>query len=242
MILEITIALLLGVISGTLTGLAPGIHINLVSAIMLSFLATLLLHFPPIILVVFLVSMAITHTFLDFIPSIFLGAPDEDENALSILPGHEMLINGKAYEAVILTLYGSITALILILIFSPLFYFFLPIVYPYAHKIMPIILIISVCFLIYFEKYSRSWALIIFILSGFLGLATLNLPIKESLLPLFTGLFGVSSLITSISKKQKVPEQKIEKLRYIKMTKKSFFKTNLASIIASPLCSFLPGI
>jgi putative membrane protein len=242
MLFEILLALLIGIIVGTFTGITPGIHINLVSAILLSFSASLLLQVPPLALVVFLVSIAITHTFVDFIPSIFLGAPSEDDNALSILPGHEMLIKGKAYEAVVYTLYGSATALFIILIFSPLFYFFLPAVYQHAEKIMPLILVLTSGFLIYFEKTSRPWAILIFSLSGLLGLATLTLPAKEPLLPLFTGLFGISSLITSISVKQKLPPQKISKLSSIKVSQESYFKSLIASVIASPLCSFLPGM
>ena len=57
MILEITIALLLGVISGTLTGITPGVHINLVSAGVLALSsAAFISKFPPITLVVFLVA------------------------------------------------------------------------------------------------------------------------------------------------------------------------------------------
>ena len=113
------IALILGIIAGVITGIFPGIHINLIAAMLLaiagfSFLAGL----EPIILVTFLVAMAITHTFVDYIPSVFLGAPDED-NFLSILPGHQMLIKGEAYSAIIYTLYGSAIALGLILIISP---------------------------------------------------------------------------------------------------------------------------
>jgi putative membrane protein len=243
MLLELLLALALGIICGSITGLAPGIHINLVSAGVLALSSFLLIHsITPIAIVVFLVAMAITHTFVDFIPSIFLGAPDEDDTALSILPGHEMLTQGKAYEAVIYTLYGSITALLIILFFSPIFYFYLPQIYPYAQRIMPFILIVASIFLIYFEKSSRFWAFIIFSLAGILGLATLTLPLKESLLPLFTGLFGISSLITSISKKQKLPKQEIPKLKKIKIEKSSFFKSIFASVIASPLCSFLPGM
>ena len=241
MILEIIIGLLVGIFAGTFTGLTPGIHINLFSAVMLSFSGFLLLHFPPIALVVFLVSLSITHTFIDYIPSVFLGAPDED-NFLSVLPGHEMLNQGKAYDAIVYTLYGSASALVIILFFSPLFFFFLPIIYPYAEKIMPLILIVASFFLIYFEKTSKLWAIIIFSLSGILGLATLTLPVKESLLPLFTGLFGVSSLITSMIKKQEIPKQKITKLKNIKIKYKSLLKSISASIIASPLCSFLPGL
>jgi len=241
LVLSLTLALLAGVLAGTISGIAPGIHINLVSALLVSFSATLLLHIPAIALVVFLVSMAITHTFVDYIPSIFLGAPDED-NVLSILPGHEMLNQGKAYDAVVYTLYGSITALPIILLFSPIFFYFLPIIYPYAERIMPFILLTASGFLLYFEKNNRVWAMLIFLLSGILGLATFNLPIKESLLPLFTGLFGISSLITSVTKKQKIPAQKISKLKNIKIKLKSFFKSIAAAFLASPLCSFLPGM
>jgi putative membrane protein len=242
MLIEMLLALLLGLVAGTLTGLAPGIHINLVSALLLSASATLLLIFPPITLVIFLVSMATTHTFIDFIPSIFLGAPDEADTALSILPGHEMLIKGEAFSAIIYTLYGCLAGLILILFFSPIFYYFLPIIYPHAQTIMPLILILTSIILIYFEKTSKFGAIIIFTLSGFLGLATLNLPLKEALLPLFTGLFGISSLITSLTKKQTIPLQKIEKLKNIKLKKESIRKSILASILSSPLCSFLPGM
>jgi len=242
-ILWIVLALFIGIICGTLSGITPGIHINLISAILLSLSALLMADYSisPLAFIVFLVAMAMTHTFVDYIPSVFLGAPDED-NFLSILPGHEMLIKGQAHDAVVYTLYGSISALVIILIFTPLFIFFLPLAYPYAERIMPFILILASIFLIYFEKTSKIWAIIIFLLSGFLGLATFNLPLKESLLPLFTGLFGISSLITSINKKQKVPKQTIKKLKSIKISKESYFKSMFASILASPLCSFLPGM
>lgn len=78
MILELIIALFLGIFIGSLTGIAPGIHINLVSAMVVAFSGFLLEFFPPVALVVFLVSLAMTHTFIDYIPSIFLGAPDEN--------------------------------------------------------------------------------------------------------------------------------------------------------------------
>ncbi|MDD5192225.1 MAG: tripartite tricarboxylate transporter permease [Candidatus Nanoarchaeia archaeon] len=242
MIIEIILALIIGVIIGSITGLIPGIHINLVAFFLLSLVtAGYFAGFSPIILVVFIVSLSITHTFVDFVPSIFLGAPDED-SVLSVLPGHEMLIKGEGYGAVILTLFGSIIGIILILLFSPLFIFFLPTIYDYALKIMPLILILASCFLFYFEKNNRLWAIIIFFLAGFLGIASLNLNLKEPLLPLLTGLFGASSLITSISKKQKLPNQRIIKLRKLKIKKKSIAKSILASLIASPLCSFLPGL
>jgi len=241
MILALLAALLLGVASGTLTGIIPGIHINLVAIILLGFSAFLLNIFSPLILIIFITAMAITHTFVDFIPSIFLGAPDED-SVLSILPGHNLLLKGHAYVGVILTLYGSATALLIILIFTPVFIYLLPIIYPYILRIMPIILILVSAHLIFLEKNKKLWALIIFILAGLLGITTLNLPIKEPLLPLLTGLFGASNLIISIKHKTKIPEQKIFKIKTIRLNKKSFAKSTLASIIAAPFTAFLPGL
>lgn len=241
MLLALLAALLLGVASGTLTGLIPGIHINLVTVLLLSFSAFFLSYFSPLVLVIFIASMAICHTFIDYLPSIFLGAPDED-TVLSILPGHEMLTKGRAYEAIILTLYGSLAAIFLTLLLAPIFIFLLPNIYEHITNIMPFILIIASCFLFYFEKKSKLWAILIFILAGFLGIASLNLNIKEPLLPMLTGLFGASSLMTSIIKKQKIPKQKIFKLKEIKIKKKSLARSLFASLIASPLVSFLPGL
>ena len=106
MILEILIALILGIMIGTITGLIPGIHINLVAVFLLAISTSLLLFFPPIALVIFIIALSIAHIFIDFIPTIFLGAPDED-TALSILPGHELLLQGSGYEAVILSVLGA---------------------------------------------------------------------------------------------------------------------------------------
>ncbi len=242
MIFYIILAFLLGILAGTFTGLTPGVHINLVSVLLLSFSA-LISNFSPLVIVVFIVSMSITHTFLDFIPSIFLGAPDED-TVLSILPGHEYLLQGKAYEAVILTLFGSFAAIFFVLAITLPTILFLGDIYPYIQNIMPFILLIASGFLIYFEKTSKLWAIIIFLLAGFLGISAFNLPLKEPFLPLLTGLFGASSLTTSIMKKQKIPKQQIIKMREIKkqLKNKSLARALFASFVASPLCCFLPGL
>lgn len=237
--LYLILALIIGILCGVFTGLFPGIHINLIAVILvsLSFFAGV----EPLVLVIFLVAMAITHTFVDYIPSVFLGAPDED-NFLSILPGHQLLMKGRAYQAVIYTLYGSMAAIGIIIIFAPLFIFFLYLIYPYVQRIIPYILIIASVFLVWSEKQSKIWATIIFLLAGLLGVATLNLPTKQPLLPLFTGLFGVSSLLTAIIRKQKIPKQIVSKIKNIKIKIKSFSKSIFAALLASPLVAFLPGL
>jgi putative membrane protein len=80
MLIEVLAALILGIFAGTITGLIPGIHINLVGAIILSYATSILFPINPLYLIVFVASMAITHTFMDFIPSVFLGCPTQTQN------------------------------------------------------------------------------------------------------------------------------------------------------------------
>jgi len=241
MLPQLLLAIILGLTAGTITGIIPGIHINLIAILLLSISATLLNLTTPLTLVIFITAMAITHTFVDYIPSIFLGAPDED-SILSVLPGHKLLLKGHGYAGIIFTLYGSLSALLIILILTPIFTYLLPPIYPYIQKIMPFLLILISAYLITSEKNKKLWALVIFLLAGFLGIASLNLNIKEPLLPLLTGLFGASNLIISIKQKTKIPEQKIIPLRKIRLRKKSILKTSIASIIAAPFTAFLPGL
>lgn len=239
MLLEIFLAFLLGILAGTFTGLSPGIHINLIASILLASLSSLT-SIPVIALVVFIVAMSITHSFIDFIPSIFLGAPEED-TFLSILPGHEMLKQGLGFQAVILTLKGSLFSIIPIIIFTPIFIFFLPSLYSTLKIFIPFLLIfISLYSIFREEKIFLSF--LVFILSGFLGFVSFNLPIEEPLLPLLTGFFGLSSLFMSLKDKTSIKKQEISSISEIKLEKSELKKTILSSFISAPLCSFLPGI
>ena len=237
MLLELILAIALGIFAGTITGLIPGIHINLIGAILVSIPLVFLQYTSPIILVIFIVAMALTHSFIDFIPSIFLGAPDED-TVLSILPGHELLKKGRGYEAIVLTAYGSIAAIFIILAISPIFIFILPKFEPILKIIIPYLLIASSIFLISKEK-EKIPAIIVFLLSGFLGLATLNSGVNQPFLPMLSGLFGASSLIISIKTKVKIEKQIIKKP---KINFKELIPPLIASTITAPITSFLPGL
>lgn len=239
MIFEILLALLAGILAGTFTGLSPGIHINLIASILVASIGSFS-GIPIIALVVFIVAMSITHTFLDFIPSIFLGAPEED-SFLSVLPGHRLLIEGRGYEAFVITIYGSLTALIIILIFTPLYLLFLPALFNLAKSAMPFILIFISLYIIFREK-DFAQSIIVFVLAGFLGFLSFNLPVQQPLMPLLSGLFGLSALLISLKTKSKIPKQTIQPLKKIKMSRKEFFKSLGAVLISSPLCAFLPGI
>ena len=234
MLIEIILFLLIGTVFGTFTGLIPGIHINLIGVILVSLSISLFSSINPIYLVTFITSIAITHTFIDFIPSIFLGCPDTDTE-LSILPGHELLKQGKGYEAILLTAYGSLAAVFILILISLPSILIISKTYSVIEFLIPYLLVIISFGLIFSEKEKFS-ALFVFLLSGFLGLIVLNLGIKEPLLPLLTGLFGGSILLISIKNKTLIPAQKITKIKI------KIFRPLIGSVIASPICSFLPGL
>jgi TctA family transporter len=123
----------LGTAAGVATGLIPGLHVNTVAAMVLAFQGVLMstatalfLWAAPspedllLIVAALVVGNVVSHTFLDYIPSIFLGAP-EGETALSVLPGHRMLLQGRGFEAIRLSAQGSLTAALLSLLLIPPF-------------------------------------------------------------------------------------------------------------------------
>ena len=123
-----------GAALGTLTGIAPGIHVNTLALIMLvSYpgIAGLMgltcnafgigVSHIPLLVCCIIISASVVHSFVDFIPSVFLGAPDED-TTLSVLPGHRLLLSGKGMDAVVCAAKGSLAgACVAIVLTLPVF-------------------------------------------------------------------------------------------------------------------------
>lgn len=242
MFLEFLIASLLGILAGIFTGLTPGIHINLVSLLVVSSAAYLTNIFSFASLGVFIISMAITHTFLDTLPAIFLGAP-ESETALSVLPGHKLLLKGMGYEAVKLTIIGSLMSLLAALFLFPLFIFLVPRIYGGIQVYIGYFLIVIMAYMIFIEKGAdkKFWSFAVFMLSGILGLIVLTLPnLGQPLFPLLSGLFGISMLIVSLMQKAEIPKQNITD--QIKIPKKESIKAIGAATLTGSFVSFFPGL
>ena len=123
--METMFLVVLGALAGTgfgvLTGLIPGLHVNNVAIILLGLsplissiiqdLTSLSQGMAMLMVASAIVATSMAHTFLDFIPSTFLGAP-EAETALSVLPAHGMLLEGNGYRAIFLSAVGSFGAII----------------------------------------------------------------------------------------------------------------------------------
>jgi putative membrane protein len=96
-----------GIFLGCLTGLIPGFHVNNVALIALSLSPVAVgIGIPLDAVAGIIVACGTVHTFLNYIPSALVGAPD-DNMALALLPGHRMLISGQAAQGVAYSARGS---------------------------------------------------------------------------------------------------------------------------------------
>ena len=215
-----------GFLIGTFTGIVPGIHPNLTAGLLLE---TNLTSLTTIIFV-----SAITHTFLNTIPTIHLSSPDP-ESALALHPSQKYAQEGRAHEAVLLTLIGSLVSLIFLISLVPLIRKMIKPVFNSLESVIPFLLLITALFLIFHQR-NKLIATVIFATSGILGYFVLNSEINNPLLPLFTGLFGIPSLLINTNEtpaKQKLTEPSL--------SKKSL-KTITHSLFYGSFFSFLPSV
>jgi putative membrane protein len=209
---------------------------------MLSVMA--ILGLDPITFAIFLTAMATTQTFIDFIPSIFLGVPDED-TVLSLLPAHRLLLEGKGMEAVKLTGLASLYGVIVSLAILPIAFVLVPIAYEGIRSAIVPILIIAIAYLILRERKLEKilWALLTFLLAGYLGYTCLNLKIlstSQVFLPLFSGMFGLSTLITGIQAGSKFYPQDLD--AELEMDSKSLWRASFLGGVGGLLVGLMPAM
>jgi putative membrane protein len=234
---------LAGVGLGVISGLFPGIHSNTLAAMLLGMQAFLIPIGGAEALAATMVAALITHTFLDSIPSTFLGIPDPD-TALSVLPSHMLCLEGKGEEAVRIAALGSAYAAAFAIPLSVVLFFILPPLQPYFDWWIGIILIAVIGYLI-IGSSSPVWAMVIFGISGVLGIFTFRYSflgwhtLGESgiLMPLLTGLFGVSVLLFSAG--GPIPQQTFHG---IKMTRAEMRKGTITGTVAGLVVGWLPGL
>ena len=128
--------------------------------------------------------------------------------------------------------------MICVILLLPLLILIVPKVYSTISNYIAFILIFISVYLILRDKL-KFWAFSIFMLSGILGILTLNLPIKNPLFPLLSGLFGTSTILLSLKDKVNIPEQEI---KCDPLPKKEITRSVGSGLFASILCGLLPGI
>ncbi|MHC1611488.1 MAG: tripartite tricarboxylate transporter permease [Candidatus Methanospirareceae archaeon] len=257
---------MLGVLLGMITGLLPGFHPNNVAFILLSIAPVIIakLHSlndfvssETVLLLVAttIVAASVAHTFLSFIPAAFIGAPEGD-TALVLLPAHRLLLEGRAYEATVLSVIGSFGAVIFSFIsIIPFYLIFASLhLYEILQSLMLYLLIGISALLIFTESFSERMeayqaiflSASVFILSGLFGYVILNMPVhapflfrSTMLFPALTGLFGLSTILFSLLYTPEIPEQVIEEPV---MDRGSIMRSVISGSAFGSLVSVLPGI
>jgi putative membrane protein len=237
--IEILSMTLLGILCGTFTGIIPGVHTNLLATTTAAlYTAGRFGSLDQLSIGVMVFSMAITHTFLSFIPTTFLGVPEGD-TALSMLPSHYYVTQGKAHEAILLTLIGSLTSCMATIISLPLFMLLITTSYSFIKTHIPMLLIL-IAFTLIMQEKKKLKACYIFLAAGVLGIFSLNMnALTNPLLPLLSGLFGVPALMLAMIKETKLPKQQIS---FPKIKIKSFIKSITTALTTGSIFSFLPSV
>jgi putative membrane protein len=242
LIVEYLVYLLLGILAGVAAGLLPGLHVNNIGVIMLSLMTVL--GIDPLSFAVFLAAMATTQTFIDFIPSIFLGVPDED-TVLSLLPSHRLLLEGRGMEAVRITASASLYGVLISLSLLPMAFLLVPIAYSAIRSAIVPILLFAIGFLIIRERKSEKilWSLTSFLISGYLGYTCLNmtaLSTSQVFLPMFSGLFGLSTLLMGIQAGSKFYPQDLD--AGILLERKALWRSSFLGAVGGLLVGILPAM
>jgi putative membrane protein len=232
-----------GVALGTVSGLVPGIHANAFALLLAATAPTL--SGPSAGVAVAVLAAGVTHTFLDVVPALALGVPDAAMAAGS-LPGHRLVLGGRGREALRLSALGSGGALLCAL----------PVAVPLTALVrrhesllstsLPFLLVGVFVLLVLAER--RPWRMVaaafLVLLSGALGLATLDRPfdgfvaVGGVLTPLFGGLFGVPVLVDA-ARGSGVPTQDGVELA----TRPSAVgRAAVAGVAGGGLVGYLPGV
>ena len=239
---ELVIACFIGILIGTTTGMIPGIHVNTAGAIIFASSTFLLSFLSPEFLCVMMVAMSIAHAIIEFVPSMLLGVPEEG-TATSILPGHRMVLQRRAKEVIRIVCVGGFGAILVTILMLPIFSILLPMLHDISKPFTWMILLFASIYLTYSLTSTRRdflWSLLLFALSGILGWTIFQTPISSgvTLMCIFSGLFGISTILFSLNDNSTLPHQNSFYDLSIDFDK---FKSIFAGGITGAILGFLPG-
>jgi len=221
---------LFGLVIGFFTGLLPGLHPNTVSAIIAQM---------PITdegKGFLIIGMAAANLITAFIAAIFFGIPDENA-VVSILPAHRMTLAGRGLTALRVVLFSAVFAAVMsFLLFAPSLEIF-PLAYSVLKDYLKYI-VLFLALLMLLRSRNAAYAFFVFLAAGLLGCLSFNAGLPDPFMPLFSGMFAISSLL--LITKTKLPKQKNEEraerglLPYVLLGVFLGFCADLLPAISSP--------
>ncbi|HOE28263.1 MAG: tripartite tricarboxylate transporter permease [Candidatus Aureabacteria bacterium] len=228
--LQILFYTVLGTVIGGVLSMLPSLHIFNVSGIALLIWMKWPFLMPELALPAFFMAMLVAWANINTIPSMFIGAPDESA-VFVVLPGQKYMLQGRGFEAAILTGVGSLGAIFMMVLLTPFLYRAMPVIKNIRSDNLAWIMLLFIIYMLMsewpkgtglgkttWERFKWAWANLIsgittFALSAFLGFIILNrtmVPLDMSfqgIMPVFVGLFAVAGIIQNLVSKQKVPPQ-----------------------------------
>ncbi|RKZ25868.1 hypothetical protein DRQ29_05700 [bacterium] len=232
--LILLVYILIGIGATTIISLIPSLHIYNVMGLIIIAILTFGHFIPAEVIPYMFMAMLVTYSVLNTLTAIFLSAPDESM-IFVVMPGQKALTLGRGYEIAMLTGFGSLLGILLLVLITPLSFNVLPalrrIMTPHMHWLLGLVTV----YILMSEwpksierkppglpRFLEAWrslgaGLLTFALSGFLGLIVFNktlIPVRssfQSLLPVFVGLFAVPSVLLNIVSRQTIPKQHIAK-------------------------------
>ncbi|AGB49240.1 putative membrane protein [Methanomethylovorans hollandica DSM 15978] len=261
-VLLLLLSVFAGCLMGVVSGLIPGLHSNNIALLLVSVSPVLIENgIPAVYIICMILANCITHTFHDIIPAIYLGVPNSDM-ALAVLPGHQLLLDGRGPEAIRLSALGSAGSVIVSIILLLPFGFLLSTIYPLIQDYIGWILLFIALIMIITEKgehipgqgsFTRyrpiSYAFLVFMLSGLLGIFAFGKENMASslfgsdspsiLLPLLSGLFGASQLVVSLTTGSVIPPQHTS---LITLPANRTIKAITTGSLAGSFVAWLPGV
>jgi putative membrane protein len=217
----------LGIVLGIILGLVPGLHINNLLPLLLFLSLTSTQSF------FFIIAVSMAFVFSSAFPAILLGVPNED-TALNVLPGHKMVLEGNAYSAIHLSLISAFLAMLFSLPFLVFFLNALSIIYSALRGIVPYALAAVLVFMMFSDKKA---SILIVLLSSVLGMLTFKV---DTLLPILTGFFGLSTILISLMGRTEIPVQKLT--LDIKIGMHGISLMSFSACFLSSIFGFMPAI
>ena len=255
---------ILSALAGSVLACIPGLHVYNVMGGLVLLMAAAGHAAPPEILVAVATALISAYSVVSTVPAVLLAAPDESA-FFTVLPGQKMLMQGRGYEAVMLTGMGSLLGLYtLIVLLAPVASRLLPAarrtLQPHFHWILWCV----IAFMLLSEwpkggrlGYSRwrrlldAWkspgmGLLVFVLSGLLGfLLFYRSPLPASsafqnLMPAFVGLFTVPGLLLNMITAVRPPQQR--ETRPCGRFVAPLLEGSLAGALGGGFAAFIPAV
>jgi putative membrane protein len=263
-----------GATIGCVTGLLPSLHVNTLAILLLAAAPVLSAGLRGVGLVdadagfyvaAFVLAISVAHTFINIVPATYLGAPDES-TALSVLPGHKMLLRGTGYRAVQLSAHASQWALLFsVAAVMPLRWVLGPPMHLFdairAHVFWIVLLLALLLVLTETAKIGpRAWSnrrrrwigracsLLLLATSAAYGLLLNHQPYSSvvrippsPLLPALSGLFGAATILTALTLPPRMPHQFL-RIRHRDIHMPGAAAAIGAGLVAGATMSILPGL